>query len=310
MPKARKGDQEIADTLKRRPPLRALVVFEVAARHMSFQLAARELNLTPSAVSHQIKALEAHLSRTLFVRSNRSLALTPAGRDYYIFVRDALQKIADGSRALQESPPNEVLTVRCGGSFADRWLLPRLPLFLSENPRIDLAIDTQRTLEPVRTSDIDVEIRYGRPTGSGLEVEPLRKESILPLCSPMLIRGTSPLRDIADLSNHTLIESKFSQVTWSMWLSARKASIPNLRHLLFDRTNLALQAAVYGLGVALEGDFLAKEELATGRLVTPFLLRDTAMRITLRYLVIPSSKRKSHTIRSFRDWIMREMQLD
>lgn len=292
----------------RNPPLRALVVFEVAARHMSFQLAARELNLTPSAVSHQIKALETHLSRALFVRTNRNLALTPAGRNYYIFVRDALQKIADGSRALQESPRNEILTVRSGGSFAERWLLPRLPLFLSEHPRIDLVIDTQRTIGPVRTSDIDVEIRYGRPTGSDLDVEPLREETILPLCSPMLIRGPNPLRDIADLANHTLIESKFSQITWSMWLSAQNGSIRNLRQLLFDRTNLALQAAVYGLGVALEGDFLAKEELATGRLVTPFLLRDTAMRVPLRFVVIPKAKRKLHTVRSFRDWIMREMQ--
>jgi LysR family glycine cleavage system transcriptional activator len=294
----------------RNPPLRALVVFEVAARHMSFQLAARELNLTPSAVSHQVKSLETHLSRALFVRSNRSLALTPAGRNYYVFVRDALQKISDGSRALQESPRNEVLTVRSGGSFAERWLLPRLPLFLSENPRIDLVIDSQRTIGAVRTADIDVEIRYGRPTGSDLEVEPLREETILPLCSPMLIRGANPLRDISDLANHTLIESKFSQVTWSMWLSAQKGSIRNLRQLLFDRTNLALQAAVYGLGVALEGDFLAKEELATGRLVTPFLLRDTAMRVPLRFLVIPRSKRRIHTVRAFRDWITREMRVD
>jgi LysR family glycine cleavage system transcriptional activator len=278
---------------------------------MSFQLAARELNLTPSAVSHQVKALETHLSRALFVRSNRSLALTPAGRNYYIFVRDALQKISDGSRALQESPRNEVLTVRSGGSFAERWLLPRLPLFLSENPRIDLVIDSQRTIGgAVRTADIDVEIRYGRPTGSDLEVEPLREETILPLCSPMLIRGANPLRDIADLANHTLIESKFSQVTWSMWLSAQGGSIRNLRQLLFDRTNLALQAAVYGLGVALEGDFLAKEELATGRLVTPFLLRDTAMRVPLRFLVIPKAKRRLHTVRAFRDWIIREMRVD
>ena len=93
-----------------------------------------------------------------------------------------------------------------------------------------------------------------------------------------------------------------------MWLDARKADIGNVRQLLFDRTGLALQAAVYGMGVTLEGDFLASEELASGRLVTPFFLRDLAMRAPLRFLVIPKSKRKLHAVRSFRDWLMREMQ--
>ena len=296
--------------MKRRPPLRALVVFEVAARHMSFQLAARELNLTPSAVSHQVKSLEAHLGRPLFVRMNRSLRLTPAGRNYYTFVRDALQKITDGSRALQESPRNETLIIRSGGSFAERWLLPRLPVFLAEHPRIDLVIDTRSPLGNFGASGVDLEIRYGRPTGSDLHVEPLREETILPLCSPMLLRGPNSLRDIEDLSKHTLIESKLSQVTWSMWLSAQNGSIRNLRQLLFDTTSLALQAAVYGLGVALEGDFLAREELGSGRLVTPFLLREMAMRVPLRFLVIPKAKRNRHNVRSFRDWLMREMQSD
>ncbi len=298
------------DTLKRRPPLRALVVFEVAARLMSFQLAARELSLTPSAVSHQIKGLEEHLGRPLFVRMNRRLALTPAGRSYYTFVSDALRRIADGSRALRESPRNEVLTVRCGGSFAERWLLPRLPLFLAEHPRIDLVIQTRSAVGDFGPSGADLEIRYGRPTGSDIEVQALREDAILPMCSPILVRGPNPIRDIGDLSKHTLIESSFSQVSWSRWLREQNASIRNMRQLLFDTTSLALQAAVYGLGVALEGDFLAKEELASGRLVTPFPLRDMAIRLPLRFLVVPRSKRKLRTVQSFREWLMREMQSD
>jgi LysR family transcriptional regulator, glycine cleavage system transcriptional activator len=275
---------------------------------MSFQLAARELSLTPSAVSHQIKALETHLGRALFVRKNRALTLTPAGRNYYLFVREALQKIGEGSRALQASPPHDTLTIRTGVSFAQRWLLPRLPLFLAENPRIDLVLETRGPSDELAAGSPDLEIRYGRPKAADMHVEALREETILPLCSPSLLRGPNPLRDVADLANHTLIESKLSQVTWSMWLDARKADIGNVRQLLFDRTGLALQAAVYGMGVTLEGDFLASEELASGRLVTPFFLRDRAMRAPLRFVVIPKSKRKLHTVRSFRDWLMREMQ--
>ncbi len=294
----------------RRPPLRALVVFEVAARHMSFRLAAHELSLTPSAVSHQIKALEKHLGRELFVRMNRALGLTPAGRSYYLFVREALQKISEGARAMQASPASETLTIRSGASFAQRWLLPRLPLFIAEHPRIDLVLETRPPPGGVAAASPDVEIRYGRPNAVDIHVEPLREETILPLCSPALMRGPNPLREVADLANHTLIESKLSLVTWSMWLDARKAGITNVRQLLFDSTGLALQAAVYGLGVTLEGDFLASEELASGRLVTPFFLRDMAMRAPLRFLVIARSKRKLHTVRAFRDWLMREMRAE
>lgn len=277
---------------------------------MSFQLAARELSLTPSAVSHQIKTLESHLGHSLFVRMNRSLALTPGGAHYYQFVREALQKITEGSLALQDSAPNESLTIRSGTSFAQRWLLPRLPLFLAEHPQIDFMIDTRSPRGEFRAGGVDLEIRYGRPKGSDAHVEALREETILPMCSPALVRGPNPLRDIGDLANHTLIESKLSEVTWSMWLSAQKGNTRNMRQLLFDNTSLALEAAVYGLGVALEGDFLASKELASGRLVTPFLLRDMAMRAPLRFLVIPHAKRKLHTVRSFRDWLMREMKAE
>lgn len=293
--------------MQRNPPLRALVVFEVAARHMSFQLAAQELCVTPSAVSHQIKSLEEHLGRPLFVRMNREIRLTPAGQSYCHFVREALRMIGDASMAMEESPQNETLAIRSGISFAERWLLPRLPLFLAEHPRIDLVIDTRSEFG---SPGVDLEIRYGHPKASGLHVEALRQEVIQPLCSPALLRGPNALRDIRDLTNHTLIESKRSIVTWGMWLSAQKSAIGNKRQLLFDSTILALQAAVYGLGVALEGDFLANEELASGRLVTPFHLREMAVKAPLRFLVIPNAKRKLNTVRSFREWLIREINAD
>lgn len=277
---------------------------------MSFQHAARELSLTPSAVSHQVKALEDHLGRPLFARMHRGLALTPAGRNYYHFVREALQKLTEGSRALQESPVHETLSIRSGASFAQRWLLPRLPLFLSEHPRIDLAIHTRGPNGDFSTGDIDLEIRYGRPKGTDMHVEALREETIQPLCSPTLLRGPNALRDIGDLANHTLIESRLSLFTWAMWLDAQKGSIRNMRQLLFDNTSLALQAAVYGLGITLEGDFLASAELASGSLVTPSVLRDMAMRAPLRFLAIPKAKRKLQRVRTFRDWLLREMHAD
>jgi LysR family transcriptional regulator, glycine cleavage system transcriptional activator len=291
---------------QRRPPLRALAVFEAAARRMSFRFAAEELNLTPSAVSHHIKALELHLGHALFLRMNRALQLTPEGARYHRFVRDALERIDAGTLQLQTQPPAETLSVRAGSSFAQKWLLPRLPLFLAEHPHIDLLIDTRGPGGFFKLDEVDVHVRYGRPANTRASVEPLPEERILPLCSPALLRGPNPLREPRDLAKQTLIESEGSQIRWSAWLTGFHMRI-NPPRLRFDRSSLAIQAAVYGLGVALEGDFLASEELASGRLVTPFLLRDTAIKVPLRFLVIARAKLNQPKVQAFRHWVLREM---
>lgn len=295
----------------RRPPLRALAVFEAAARHVSFQLAAHELHLTPSAVSHHIKTLESHLGQALFLRMNRKLRLTQTGARYYIFVRDALEKINEGTRQFDEPLPREILRISTGISFAQRWLLPRLPQFLAENPNIDIVLETRHSRTELRASEVDLEICYRPSSHPDMHIEPLRDETILPLCSPALLRGPRPLGHIRDLVNYTLIESTYSVVTWTMWLAQQSISeSANIRRLRFDSTSLALQAAEYGLGVALEGDFLASEELASGRLVTPFLLRGTAICTPLRYLTVPEEKQNIETVQVFRNWLFREMRIN
>jgi len=292
----------------RRPPLRALAVFEAAARHMSFQFAAKEMNLTPSAVSHHIKSLELHLGHPLFLRMNRALRLTSAGAKYQTFVREALDKIDLGTtNFLREQPIGERLFVRAGSSFTQKWLLPRLPMFLADNPHIDLLIDTRGPGGFFETEDVDIEIRYGHSDVAGLRIEPLQAERIQPLCSPALLRGSGRLRDPRDLARHTLIESVGSQVTWSKWFAEFKDIHINPPGLRFDRSSLALQAAVYGLGVALEGDFLASEELASGRLVYPMSPRRGAIRTPLRFLMIPETKFKRAGVQAFRQWLLREM---
>lgn len=295
--------------LNSRPPLGALPVFESAARHMSFQLAARELHLTPSAVSHHIKALETYLGQPLFLRLNRGLRLTSAGSSYCGLVRHALEKIDEASFLVRERRPTAQLRIRSGPSFAEKWLVPRLPMFLLEQPHVEILIDTRSPTGEFRSREIDIEIHYGRIEGAPtLTIEPLCEETILPLCSPVLLKGPNPLRNIEDLSRHTLIESERAAITWSTWLQQHHGNAINPPRLRFDRSTLALQAAVYGLGIALEGDLLASEELVSGRLVTPFSLRDTAMREPLRYLVIPESSFKLPNVEAFREWLLRQMQ--
>lgn len=147
--------------LAKHPPLRSLTVFEAAARNGSFWRAANELHITKSGVSHHIKALEAFLGTKLFVRLNRGVRLTVEGATFYESVHEAYRHIYDGTQQLLRSPQRETLTLRCGASFGFRWLTPRLPLFLAENPEIDLRIVTPTAKQVLPIDSVDIEIRYG-----------------------------------------------------------------------------------------------------------------------------------------------------
>jgi LysR family glycine cleavage system transcriptional activator len=257
-----------AQVLTKHPPLRSLAVFEAAARNGSFWRAADELNITKSGISHHIKALEVFLDTKLFVRLSRGVRLTVEGVTYYESIHEAYRHIDDGTQRLLGSPQRETLTVQCGVSFGYRWLTPRLPLFLSENPGIDLRILTPTAKLEDRSDAVDIEIRYGPSSEPGMHVESLFEENIVPMCSPAILKGRG-LLEPGDLSKFRLIESDLSEYSWSSWLSANRIGISDFSRLRFDNIMLALQAAVSGLGIALEGEFLASEELAAGRLVIP-----------------------------------------
>ncbi len=290
--------------MSKHPPLRALAVFEAAARNGSFWRAADELNITKSGISHHIKALENFLDTKLFVRLNRGVRLTVEGVTYYEAIHEAYRHIDDGTQRLLGSPQRETLTVQCGVSFGYRWLTPRLPLFLSENPGIDLRIVTPSAKLEDRSDAVDIEIRYGPASEPGMHVESLFEENIVPMCSPALLKGSS-LRDPGDLSKFRLIESELSEYSWSSWLSANHIGISDFSRLRFDNIMLALQAAVSGLGIALEGDFLASEELAAGRLVVPPALRGLVARKSLRHFIVPETQAYTDKVQIFRDWIFR-----
>lgn len=288
----------------RHPPLRSLAVFEAAARNGSFWRAAHELHITKSGISHHIKALEIFLDKKLFVRLNRGVRLTVEGVMYYESIHEAFLHIDDGTQRLLGSPQRETLTVQCGVSFGYRWLTPRLPLFLSENPGIDLRIVTPTAKLEDRSDAIDIEIRYGPASEPGMHVESLFEENIVPMCSPAILKGSS-LREPSDLSKFRLIESELSEYSWSSWLSANRIGISDFSRLQFDNIMLALQAAVSGLGIALEGDFLASEELAAGRLVVPPALRGLVARKSLRNFIVPETQAKTEKVLKFRDWLFR-----
>lgn len=290
----------------KRPPLGSLAAFESAARHGSFSEAAKELGISTSAVSHQIKSLEAFFDTKLFVRMSRGVKLTLDGATFYTSVHEAYQHIDDGTHRVLRRPRNQVLTVRCGVSFGLRWLAPRLPLFFAEHPEIDLRIVTPIADSPALP--IDVEIRYGPVGQSGMHVEPLPEENVVPMCSPALLKSGEALQTPTDLAKFRLIEAVVTEVPWSYWLSLHHVPISEFSRVGFDNILVALQAAVSGIGVALEGDFLASEDLASGRLVVPEALRAMKVRKSLRSLVVPAAQADATKTLLFRDWLFRHLR--
>jgi LysR family glycine cleavage system transcriptional activator len=290
----------------KRPPLRALAAFEAAARLGNFSDAARELAITTSAISHQIKTLEAFLGTRLFDRLSRGVRPTEDGATFYASVLQAYRRIDDGTRRILDRDAQAVLTVRCGLSFGMRWLTPRLPLFLAEHPEIDLRIVTPIFHSAGREADI--EILYGDHGRPGHRCVPLPAEDIAPMCSPQLLRDGPPLERPADLAKFRLIDPLITDLSWARWFALHDVAAAPQARISFDSILMALQAAVSGLGIALEGDFLASEDLASGRLVVPPALREMRVRRSLRVLVMREDRWNEPICRSFRDWLFRNLE--
>src|SRR5256714_11975093 len=205
----------------RLPSLNGLRAFEAAARHLSFTTAASELNVTQTAISHQIRRLEEELGVRLFVRQNRALALTPQAKDYLPGVRAAFNDLRLATDRLWRGDDGHVLTVSTLASLAAKWLLPRLSNFQETNPGIDVHITTSTSLVDFRSGDVDAAIRYGRGNWPGLRADWLMADELFPVCSPALLKGDKPLRCPEDLAHWTLLHSSGGyDDDWRPWLKA------------------------------------------------------------------------------------------
>src|ERR1700760_2842633 len=191
----------------RLPSLNGLRAFEAAARHLSFTQAASELNVTQTAISHQIRRLEEELGIRLFIRKNRALALTPKARDYLPGVRAAFNDLRLATDRLLRKDDDHVLTVSTLASLAAKWLLPRLTSFQQAHPGIDVRITTSTALVDFKSGDVDARIRYGRGHWRGLRADWLMADEMFPVCSPSLLAGNKPLKCPQDLAHHTLLHS-------------------------------------------------------------------------------------------------------
>ncbi len=292
---------------RRLPPLNALKAFEAAARHESFTRAAEELCVTQGAVSHQVKALEAELGLKLFNRERQRLVITEAGRAYLIVVRDAFDRIADGTERLLQRQSGGALSVTTSPNFAAKWLVHRLGRFAAAHPEIDLKISASRHHVDFAREDIDLAIRHGDGTASGLHITRLCTEEIFPVCSPKLLNGRNRLRTPSDLARVTLLHVT-DRTGWSQWLDfAGAKDVDTLRGPVLNEASMAIDAALDGQGVVLARTALAAWDLIGGRLVRPFI----AMPASYAYwIVCPKVAAKLPKIRAFSDWLLMEAAED
>jgi LysR family glycine cleavage system transcriptional activator len=252
------------------PPLAALRAFEAAARHLSFQKAARELAVTPTAISHQLRLLEATLGLPLFDRHVRRVSLTPAGAQLYPVLRDGLDNFARAIAELSPRPQRNAVTVSATTLFTARRLIPALGLFQTQWPQFALRLHASDEAVDLSGGAADVAVRYGAGPFEGLVSEPLWQERFGVVCSPAL-----GLRNPAELTKVALIHSEWRrqdlQPDWRRWQAlARVAGLNVEAGLRFTDESHAIQAAVAGQGAVITSLLLVEDELSRGVLMHPF----------------------------------------
>ena len=283
------------------PPMTNLQAFEAVARRRSFALAAAELHLTASAVSHQIARLESHLDIRLFERSAHGVRLSAAGEQYLSRVAGALAAITAATDDLRQGVSNS-LYVHCSPSLATLWLMPRLPQFAQAHPEISLNLSAAHTHSDFALGQVDLDIRYGVPQWPQLVVEPLFEERIVPMASPAFVRKHR-LKRIEQLLDVPLIQSNVSVVQWSDWLAAfSDKRAPDRFSLRFDRAHMSFDAAAQGLGVALESTTTGGMHLAEGRLRTLFGM-DKSIGVKAHFAVYPARHGRRPPVEAFLTWL-------
>jgi LysR family glycine cleavage system transcriptional activator len=254
----------------RTPSLKAIKTFQIAAKHSSFAVAADELCITPSAVSHQIKTLETQLGLPLFSRGARALALTDAGARYLEQIDDLFMRLDAVTEQLRARYGRSSVRLHVPAYFASEMLLPRLSEFSQLHAGIDLRIDTSGGHGRQHVAEADISIVVGSGPWNGLVAHPLVAQTMVPACSPELL-AEKPIRDYQDLNAHTLLVHEARRDDWDRW--AASVGMKDLRPaqiVRIDSMSAATRAAEKKIGVALLPAELSRRKFALRRLVRVF----------------------------------------
>ena len=282
-------------------PLNALRAFEASARLCNFTRAGQELNVTQTAISHQVKALEDQLGVTLFTRLPRGLALTDEGHALLPVLTDAFDRISGAVTRLQEGRFQEVVTLGVVGTFAIGWLLPRLSDFRDRHPSIDLRLKSNNNVADIVAEGLDYFIRFGDGAWHGTDALPLLEAPLSPVCAPAL---ADRLKQPADLHGVPLLRS-FRRDEWERWFRAAGVAPPTPRGGMFDSSTLLLEAAAGGEGVALLPVAMFREALGQGRVKQPFELAVDTGRYWLTKL---KSREETPAMGQLRAWLEQSLR--
>lgn len=297
----------------RMPPLNALRAFEAAARHASFAKAADELAVTPAAISHQVKQLEAFLGTELFKRLPRGLLLTDSGRQSLPELTKGFAHLARAAQAAVSADLTGQLTISTIPSFATLWMLPRLPRFFQAYPEIEVRVFGDIRAVDFTRDDVDIAVRSALRQPTNVYSRLLMHEDVFPVCAPSLL-NRAPLRRLQDLAHFTLIHDVHIgtaelALSWSNWFTG----LPSLpldpgRGLKFSDSIMTIEAAVMGLGVALGRTSIVGDHLAAGRLVRPLAI--SRRNEHALFTVVPEAAAHLPKVRAFTTWLEQEVAAD
>jgi LysR family transcriptional regulator, glycine cleavage system transcriptional activator len=280
------------------PPIHLLIAFEAAARLGSFKEAAVELHLTPSAISQQLRALEEHLSMSLFTRKPRAVELNEAGRFYFEVAREVLGLFRRGTSRLRERYGGRILRVSTDAAVAYEGIIPALAEFQALYPDIDLRIETSSALVDPRSALIDAAVRFGRgQPWPGLASDEVAAMTSALVASPALLEK-SPIKQPKDLTNHTLLDIAGAPDHWGV--IAAQGGFRILRRRSFDSYFATMQAAAHGIGVAVGLFPLSSAWVHDGRLSVPLPLRAPGIGY---YVVYRPEDRERAELSSLRTWL-------
>jgi LysR family glycine cleavage system transcriptional activator len=292
------------------PPLNSLRAFEAVGRYLSFSKAADELNVTPGAISQQVRGLEDFLEIKLFKRRNRSIVLTDSGQIFLPLLSDGFAGISAAVDSVRRSQGDEPLTISAAPSFTAKWLIPRLCKFQALHPEIDVRIDASSRLVDFAREDIDVGIRFGTGEVEGLDSIYLFSYDLIPVCSPDLMHEGKAVHDLSDIRHHTLLHSQDTDFDpsfpdWAMWLAtAGVDDVDASRGMFFSQGEMVIEAAIEGQGIALCASVMVAGAIESGRLVQPF---ETRLPVRLSFhLITTRQKWVIPKISAFRQWILDE----
>jgi len=292
--------------MRRIPPLNALKVFEAAARLGNLTKAAEELNVSQSAVSRQILLIEDYLGVRLFQREARGVSLTKVGMEYQQEIGPAFAGIVRATERIHRQ--DKTLRIRAYTTFAAKWLLRYLPGFETAYPNIKVQLSTGVKPADFDRDEQDISIEFVRDDHAGPSALKLFSDIIEPVCSPTLLLGKAPLNVPEDLRHFKLLDSHYRTADWPDWFAFvdgmhlnnkdSRASLPS--------SLLAYQAAAEGLGIAIGQTRLLKQELESGRLITPF--NKPMERAAGYYLLTSTTQEHSYGVTIFCEWIQRQVR--